>query len=1210
MSRVTVFLSCSVLLLFAATASSQDWLPFREGKSPVKKAVPVNLTRSQDSEGLEVEFSFEGAFVEKLKVNSTLYTSLSIPGAGQTAEIGKPEVPSMGRFIAVPAGAEVTVEVLEDISRDVTGYHVYPAQEPPTDILENSAAPFEKNEYLYRRGSFYPEEIALVSTPFVIRGCTVRLVSVFPVQFNPALNKLRLHSRIRLRIGFKGGGITGMRDSIRSRSFDDFFGALLLNDIPEGRRGLIGEAQGGGESTGCELLIIAHPDFLSPAEDLAEWKVLRGIATEVVTTDVSGTTATEIENYVQNAYDTWDPAPSFLLLFGDTDRIPTGVGVQSVATDLGYIRLDGGDYFPDMFMGRICADDLAEANVVVSKVINYERYPDRSVNWFDDILLAAQVQSGRYFVATSEALYNYLLPLGYNCNRQYSGGTPSGSTQGCLDAINGGVLIANHRDHGSTSGWSSPSLTNSHISSMTNATMLPVMFSTNCSSGHFDGGYECFCEEMLTADGMGSVASVGATRTSYSGYNDELCKGYFDSIWPGFDPNYPAPGDTNPLSNPLYRMGQVVNYGKFWMYDKYVLTGGGGYPWTPSSTTTQMEFEMFHLHGDPTMEIWTSLPQDLDVSINPVCPLGAASFEVSVAEDGALVSLVQENEILGTAVSSGGSATVTFATLPVLGTMNVTVTLHDYVPHTGTTEVLQSSDGFISLDRENYPCSAEAEIEVYDADLTGAGTQNVEVATTVGDEEIIVLTETGTDTGIFTGTIGLSSGPIEVGNGSIQVSHRNIITATYLDADDGEGGINIPKTDEATADCQAPGVSGVAIEEITEESAAISWTTDELSICSVCYGTSPDSLDKESEETPLGTAHSLTLPGLSSGARYYLEVVAIDGVGHETVSDNNAVYYVFTTPGPDTISYYSTGFEDGALGSEWTAESSDGQGRIQVTTGNSPRSGSYHVTMDRYPAGDYTTNDLTLLIDLSSIPSGVVLRYWYKEWSDENNSEDGVSISNNGSTFSQIQSHNDGSSAWSEYVIDLDASATEAGVSLEDPVYIRWTQHDNYYISTDGIAIDDISIDYYLPVDTDGDGTPDNDDEDDDGDGLSDDAEVRDYGTDPVNSDTDGDGLSDGDEVATHQTDPADSDSDNDGLLDGEEINTYGTSANDADSDDDNYSDGVEVAGGSDPAVHGWTAANLRIRINFQSLSSRLLDNYAPASDDSYNDNRCYGWDD
>ena len=59
---------------------------------------------------------------------------------------------------------------------------------------------------------------------------------------------------------------------------------------------------------------------------------------------------------------------------------------------------------------------------------------------------------------------------------------------------------------------------------------------------------------------------------------------------------------------------------------------------------------------------------------------------------------------------------------------------------------------------------------------------------------------------------------------------------------------------------------------------------------------------------------------------------------------------------------------------------------------------------------------------------------------------------------------------------------------------------------------------------------------DSDQDGISDEAEVQTFNTNPNLADADGDNLNDAEELLRHQTDPGNSDSDQDGFLDGEEV--------------------------------------------------------------------------
>jgi hypothetical protein len=80
-----------------------------------------------------------------------------------------------------------------------------------------------------------------------------------------------------------------------------------------------------------------------------------------------------------------------------------------------------------------------------------------------------------------------------------------------------------------------------------------------------------------------------------------------------------------------------------------------------------------------------------------------------------------------------------------------------------------------------------------------------------------------------------------------------------------------------------------------------------------------------------------------------------------------------------------------------------------------------------------------------------------------------------------------------------------------------------------------------------------------DRDGLSDEAELRKYHTDPRWRDSDDDGVTDGTEVTRYRTSPRRNDTDRDGLTDALEIRRYHTDPRKRDSDRDRLSDGAEV---------------------------------------------------
>ncbi|MEW5937279.1 MAG: C25 family cysteine peptidase [Candidatus Thermoplasmatota archaeon] len=465
---------------------------------------------------------------------------------------------------------------------------------------------------------------------------------------------------------------------------------------------------------------MTHPDFQAAAELLRAWKIRKGIDTEVVNTTVTGSTNSSIRAYIENAYNTWTPAPSYILFLGDAEFIPTNYFYEHpdhdclTGSDLWYMTVNGTDYYPDLYYGRIPVDNEPDAYAVITKIINYEQNPPTFTYFYNNITVAAYFQDknddgyeDRRFVRTSEEIRDYLLSIGYDVERIYTAwsnrtptnyndgyyGVPTsgdpipaellrsngfawdGDANDIINRVQSGSLILNYRDHGARDGWSDPAFSCYNIPSLGNGDLQPLVFSMACMNGWFDHEtddmdninwpYESFCEDFLIDD-EGAIGLFGATRVSASGYNDYMMRGFYDAIWPNFD-------TTQGNSTPMYRMGEVLNYGKTYMAN----TWGDGWGWE------RRQFEMFHYFGDPTMELWTSAPVERNVSHSSTITVGTTSVDVNVDIDGALVTIVMGGDLQGLAYSSGGVATVTISPAEGGRSMTVTVTEHGSRSYTG-----------------------------------------------------------------------------------------------------------------------------------------------------------------------------------------------------------------------------------------------------------------------------------------------------------------------------------------------------------------------------------------------------------------------------------------------------------------------------------------------------------------------------------------------
>ena len=746
------------------------WIPFDGVSKPGE--VPRSAMKDETTMGATVNFDIPGMFVHEVKAEGVIYHRMSIPGHATLTDIGKPELPIIGQIIEVPYGVNFDIEIIKSQSIPLECYNVYPAQEPLRD-QEAEALNFSIDEVTYQTDAFYPEELAMIGMGDIgiVRGHRIVFLKVNPLQYNPVTREMRAFSNIEVRLNYdKPAQTQPVSTRIMSPAFEALLQRVALNYMDSSRFDVDNEPE---KREGCDYLVLTHGDFYDPSDSnnpivqFQNWKQQKGYQTKVV--DIAdipeGQTADDIRAYLQTAYNTWYPPPTYVLLVGDAEFIPTNYETQhpfgdynnaEIGTDLYYATLDGTDYFPDLFIGRLPVDTLVQTTDIVNKMLAYEQNPPGNANFYTDTTLIALFEDDtdgpgdmfpedgredRPWIENIEEIREYLEANGYNPERiyatssgfpgdpfsddpeEYQNGTDlpddltvagnpaagipgfawNGGTVDVNNAIVNGSFLVTYRDHGSRNAWSGfIGFDLWDATGLANGDLTPVVLSIACENGWFDNesdddvalaalatgnNDECLGEHFVRNANGGAIAFIGATRVSWTGWNDFFMFGLHMAIWPDFTPNppitgYPAlPGRE---MGPLVRMGQVHTFGKVYMANAY-----------NHDVIRQATFEMYHLFGDPEMPIWTEEPSDFDVD-HPegIGSTGEQDFIVKVTDvntgdpvQSAVVVLTRGGTILGTKQTNPGGIVRFTLTTPGNGDLDITVTALNYRPYQGIIEI-------------------------------------------------------------------------------------------------------------------------------------------------------------------------------------------------------------------------------------------------------------------------------------------------------------------------------------------------------------------------------------------------------------------------------------------------------------------------------------------------------------------------------------------
>lgn len=424
-------------------------------------------------------------------------------------------------------------------------------------------------------------------------------------------------------------------------------------------------------------LIIVPDDFYNNILPLARWKELKGFKVWVKKTSETGTQREQIRNYIQNAYQTLNPKPGYVLLVGAINKIPAfpTPGATSCVTDHPYSLVDGDDYLADLFVGRLPAANTSELDCIIAKIIGYESNPfTEDTLWFKRALMVGtSYQEGGTpavtALVTKRRIREKLLAHGFETIDTVFY-PPTASGRGPIDtAVNNGVLFINGRGWGQASGWNYPQFQISDVYNLYNGWKLPVITSIYCGTGNYQAN-PCFGEAWLRAGTptapKGGVGFWGASYTGTSTrWNNCMDYGIYQAI---FDRGITTLGPA------MYcgKLEQLINF-----------------PLRADSEDLVIYFHVYNLLGDPALKMWTGVPQGIVVSYPNEYPVGTGSFLVSVHDlrenpvENAQVCLYKPNEVHEVRrTDRAGLARFNISTITA-DTMFVTVTGKNLKPYLG-----------------------------------------------------------------------------------------------------------------------------------------------------------------------------------------------------------------------------------------------------------------------------------------------------------------------------------------------------------------------------------------------------------------------------------------------------------------------------------------------------------------------------------------------
>lgn len=327
----------------------------------------------------------------------------------------------------------------------------------------------------------------------------------------------------------------------------------------------------------ASMIIVSYPGFLKVANELADFHrkndqmTVQVVTPEIIYNEFSGglPDPAGLRNYFRMCYDrrtqSGKNALKYVLLVGDgsydnrnilgknLNLIPTYQSenslspTESFVTDDFFALLDenegGYSGIIDLGIGRIPANNLNDAEVVLDKIKNYQQ-PETMGNWRNMVTFIADDGDNNTHMDQADRLASYINKaypafftdkIYFDAYRKIStsgGGKYPDVTTAINNRVKQGTLVMNYTGHANEKFLADERVLDvGIINSWSNYKRLPIFVTATCEFSRFDANETSAGEYILFNPRGGGVGLFSTTRLVYSGANFVLNDQFFRYVF-------------------------------------------------------------------------------------------------------------------------------------------------------------------------------------------------------------------------------------------------------------------------------------------------------------------------------------------------------------------------------------------------------------------------------------------------------------------------------------------------------------------------------------------------------------------------------------------------------------------------------------------------------------------------------------------------------
>ncbi len=643
MKKLLLLLAVFVMTVISVIAEGFHYDPHSKMRISANETSPTSVSVAQDSTGITVSYSLGSLYCKEAEGLTGCF-SISLDGFGYNDREGYPDIPFRVDQFIIPDSLEI--ERIYFIERESVTLPMKISAVPLSQPAMSAIPEAVKEAWIDT--AINPDSI--VNVHLTARsGDRLRVeISVSPLQYDSHKQVVEIFKTFKYRIDFAEPEEVKYKTTRMSPPESNIKDRTIFNE---------------------KYLIISTPQMKPAIAQLVKWKKESGyIVEEIYKADWNHQS---VMNAVDSVYQR-TKSLKYLLIVGDNTIVPgtprsfdgwvSPWPPSEYVTDFPYSCLDG-DSIPDIYVGRIPANNLEQAKNALSKICKTEQVPPQSGSFYSSSIHTGIFtvknenpnQTYEPFVYTCELLRDYATDHGINCIRNYSALStvnplnwsgrygngmqiPSelqrpnfawdGKTSNINAAINKGVLYVLNCGHGMKDYWESSAFypTNydvKEVISLSNS-LLPIFFNMSCWTGYYGNvkgsSYDTdstmsLTQALLCGDSnTGAVAVFAASEMSSMGKTDAMAIGFINGLWPEpgcnfvVDCDYGGSFTTPPNDHKIPTLGRLLEKGRNFQAAHFGRYAAGA----------RHNERVFHLFGDPSMIVHTESPtkfEDVEVAV-------------------------------------------------------------------------------------------------------------------------------------------------------------------------------------------------------------------------------------------------------------------------------------------------------------------------------------------------------------------------------------------------------------------------------------------------------------------------------------------------------------------------------------------------------------------------------------------------------------------